>query len=449
MKGTGLAQLITSNKQRIIVGVGATGRSVAHYFADRGERFLVVDSQSAPPGLDAFHETFPDIPVETGELQTNTLLAASEIIISPGVPLSEPALVAAKQAGIPVIGDIELFAREAKAPIVAITGSNGKSTVTTLVGNMCIRAGKKTGVGGNLGTPALELLNPQAETYVLELSSFQLEAVERLNAEVAVVLNLSPDHMDRYASLIDYHSAKHRIFKGVHQVVVNRDDPLSQPLVSADIAQRSFGLQRPDINDFGLLAVDGENWLAKGSTPLMPVRQLGIKGSHNTSNALAALALGEAVGLPVQVMLQELREFTGLAHRCQTVATVNGVTFVNDSKATNVGATIAAIEGMQGQAKLVLIAGGQGKGQNFSDLGDAIAKHHVNVVLIGEDADQVASSIDGAHRSASLEEAVELAARLAAPDGLVLLSPACASFDMFSGFEERGSRFAEIVEGMR
>lgn len=451
MKGSDLAELITSNKRRIIVGLGVTGQSVARWLTRRGEPFVAVDSRDEPPGLAAFRQAFPDVPVETGGLRSETLLSGGEIIVSPGVPLSDPVLVAAREAGIPVVGDIELFAREADAPIIAITGSNGKSTVTTLVGQMCVRAGKQAGVGGNLGTPALDLLEMGNDVYVLELSSFQLEAVERLNATVAVVLNVTPDHLDRYPSLIEYHRAKHRIFKGVRKVVVNRDDPLTQPLVSTTVSQRGFGLRKPDLNDFGLLNVEGESWLGKGPLALLPQRELLIKGSHNTANALAALALGEAIGLPLAVMLDELRVFRGLPHRCQTVAEIGGITYINDSKATNVGAAVAAIKGLASSSKLVLIAGGQGKGQDFTELGEVAAQHLEAVVILGEDAERLATALTGTHvaRANSLEQAVALASNLAAPGGTVLLSPACASFDMFSNFAERGERFAAIVEALR
>lgn len=445
MQGRQLATLITSNKQRIVVGMGATGLSVARYLARRGEPCMVVDSRDDPPGLAELQQSLPDIPFAAGRLDPDLLQSGSEIIVSPGVPLSDPALAAAQQAGIPVTGDIELFARAAQAPVVGITGSNGKSTVTTLVGRMAARAGLKVAVGGNLGVPALDLLNDENELYVVELSSFQLEAVDRFNAAAAAVLNISPDHMDRYDSLVDYHRAKHRIFRGVKKVVVNRDDPLSRPLVSADIAQSSFGLGQPDLKDFGLITRAGEVWLAKGADRLMPAAELAIRGRHNIANALAGLALGEAAGLPLAAMLGELREFGGLPHRCQTVATIKGVTYVNDSKATNVGATIAAISGLAGPGKLVLVAGGQAKGQDFAELGKIVEQYAADVVLIGADAPQLAAAIDNSRRAATLEQAVALATELAVPEGIVLLSPACASFDMFSGFEERGQRFVEIV----
>ena len=394
--GVAVTQLIASSKLKMVVGIGTTGLSVARHLSQLGERFVMLDTRQNPPCLDQLKSEYPDVPVALGDLDIDSLEGADEIILSPGLSRQMPAVQAAIKLDVPVISDIELFARSADAPIIAITGSNGKSTVTTLVGEMCAAAGQKVGVGGNLGTPALELLDECSQLYVLELSSFQLESVYGLNAEVAVVLNVSPDHMDRYQSLLDYHQAKHRIFGGARQVVVNRADKLSVPLVSEKVKQWSFGLDRPDFAGFGLVEQDGESWLTYQFDRLMPEHELGIKGRHNTSNALAALALGSAVGLPIDIMLQVLREFRGLPHRCQTVLELNGVTYINDSKATNVGATLAAIQGFSssssagtnsaGANNLILIAGGQAKGQDFSPLASVLAGTVKQLVLLGEDA---------------------------------------------------------------
>jgi len=455
--GVAVTELIASSKLKMVVGIGATGLSVARHLSQLGERFVMLDTRKNPPCLSQLKSEFPDVPLALGELDVDSLEGADEIILSPGLSRQMPAVQAAIKLDVPVISDIELFARSANAPIIAITGSNGKSTVTTLVGEMCAAAGQKVGVGGNLGTPALELLDENSELYVLELSSFQLESVYGLNAEVATVLNVSPDHMDRYQSLLDYHQAKHRIFGGARQVVVNRADKLSVPLVSEKVKQRSFGLDRPDFSGFGLVEQDGESWLAYQFDRLMPETELGIKGRHNTSNALAALALGSAVGLPIDIMLQVLREFRGLPHRCQTILELSGVTYINDSKATNVGATLAAINGLVGGNNLILIAGGQSKGQDFSPLAPALVGTVKQLVLMGEDAsiinDAVISSaasggVDTVYAS-TLAEAVELGRRAATPGDIVLLSPACASFDMFSGFAERGDQFIAAVEGLR
>lgn len=460
--GVAVTQLIASSKLKMVVGIGTTGLSVARHLSQLGERFVMLDTRQNPPCLAQLKSEYPDVPVALGDLDIDSLEGADEIILSPGLSRQMPAVQAAIKLDVPVISDIELFARSADAPIIAITGSNGKSTVTTLVGEMCAAAGQKVGVGGNLGTPALELLDESSQLYVLELSSFQLESVYGLNAEVAVVLNVSPDHMDRYQSLLDYHQAKHRIFGGARQVVVNRADKLSVPLVSEKVKQWSFGLDRPDFAGFGLVEQDGESWLTYQFDRLMPESELGIKGRHNTSNALAALALGSAVGLPIDTMLQVLREFRGLPHRCQTVMELNGVAYINDSKATNVGATLAAIQGFSGSSlegtnNLILIAGGQAKGQDFAPLAPVLAGTVKQLVLLGEDAsiinDAVISSaasggVDTVYAT-NLTEAVELSHRAAAPGDIVLLSPACASFDMFSSFAERGDQFVSAVEGLR
>ncbi|WP_185268732.1 UDP-N-acetylmuramoyl-L-alanine--D-glutamate ligase [Halopseudomonas xiamenensis] len=442
--------LISTDKQRIIVGLGVTGLSVARYLAGRGLPFAVCDTRANPPGLDQLQRFAPMADLYLGELDADLLCSAGELIVNPGIALSTPAIQAALQAGVNVVGDIELFAREASAPVVAITGSNAKSTVTTLVGAMAEQAGKRVAVGGNIGTPALDLLDQQPELYVLELSSFQLETTQALNAEVATVLNISEDHMDRYTDLAAYHLAKHRIFRGARQVVVNRDDALSRPLVADQLTCWSFGLSRPDFKGFGLIEQDGEKWLAFEFKALLPVSELKIRGAHNQANALAALALGHAVGLPMPVMLQALREFAGLPHRCQWLGQYAGVDYYDDSKATNVGAALAAIEGLGGdlQGKQVLIAGGDGKGADFSALVAPVTRHCRAVVLLGRDA-PLLEQVLGAHvpvqRVDTLEQAVTAAAALARPGDAVLLSPACASLDMFRNFEERGRLFAAAV----
>ena len=442
--------LISTDKQRIIVGLGVTGLSVARYLAGRDLPFAVCDTRTNPPGLDKLKRFAPMADLYLGELDAQLLSSADELIVNPGIPLSTPAIQTAIQAGVKVVGDIELFARAVDAPIVAITGSNAKSTVTTLVGLMAEKAGRRVAVGGNIGTPALDLLDSKADLYVLELSSFQLETTEALNAEVATVLNISEDHMDRYADLGAYHLAKHRIFRGARQVVVNRDDALTRPLVADRLPCWSFGLGKPDFRGFGLIEQDGQKHLAFEFKALMPVSELKIRGAHNQANALAALALGHAVGLPMTAMLEALRDFPGLPHRCQWVGQHAGVDYYDDSKATNVGAALAAIEGFGDtlQGRQVLIAGGDGKGADFSPLCEPISRYCRAVVLLGRDADkleQVLKSHVPLQRVSSLDEAVNAAASLAQPGDAVLLSPACASLDMFANFEERGRLFAAAV----
>ncbi|WP_435605954.1 UDP-N-acetylmuramoyl-L-alanine--D-glutamate ligase [Pseudomonas knackmussii] len=443
--------LIASDQFRIVVGLGKSGMSLVRFLARQGTPFAVADTRENPPELVTLRSQYPQVEVRCGELDADFLCRAQELYVSPGLSLRTPALIEAAARGVRMSGDVDLFARHAKAPIVAITGSNAKSTVTTLVGEMAAAAGKRVAVGGNLGTPALDLLADDVELYVLELSSFQLETCERLNAAVATCLNVSEDHMDRYDGMADYHLAKHRIFRGAKQVVVNRADALSRPLIADSVPCWTFGTDKPDFKAFGLIEEDGEKWLTFQFEALLPVRELKIRGAHNHSNALAALALGHAVGLPFEPMLQTLREFAGLAHRCQWVGEREGVNYYDDSKATNVGAALAAIEGLGADidGKLVLLAGGDGKGADFSALREPVGKFCRAVVLLGRDAELVGAALgDDVNkvRVQTLDEAVRKAAELAQAGDAVLLSPACASLDMFKNFEERGRLFAKAVE---
>ncbi|WP_397451456.1 UDP-N-acetylmuramoyl-L-alanine--D-glutamate ligase [Pseudomonas sp. NA-150] len=442
--------LIASDHFRIVVGLGKSGMSLVRFLANRGVSFAVADTRENPPELATLRQQYPQVEVRCGELDVEFLCRADELYVSPGLALATPALQQAAARGVKLSGDIELFARNAKAPIVAISGSNAKSTVTTMVGEMAAAAGKRVAVGGNLGTPALDLLDDSVELYVLELSSFQLETTDDLRAEVATVLNVSEDHMDRYSGLPAYHLAKHRIFRGARQVVVNRQDALSRPLIGEGLPCWTFGLNKPDFHGFGLREENGEKYLAFQFDLLMPVRELKIRGAHNQANALAALALGHAVGLPFDAMLDSLRTFTGLTHRCQWLRERDGVSYYDDSKATNVGAALAAIEGLGADigGKLVLIAGGDGKGADFSALRAPVAAHCRAVVLLGRDAELVAQAVGEAVpliRVKTLEEAVQRAAEIAQDGDAVLLSPACASLDMFKNYEERGRLFAQAV----
>ena len=443
--------LIASDQFRIVVGLGKSGMSLVRFLAQQGVSFAVADTRANPPELATLRRDYPQVEVRCGELDVEFLCRADELYVSPGLALATPALQAAAARGVKLSGDIDLFARNAKAPIVAISGSNAKSTVTTLVGEMAAAAGKRVAVGGNLGTPALDLLSDDIELYVMELSSFQLETTNQLGAEVATVLNVSEDHMDRYSGLPAYHLAKHRIFRGARQVVVNRQDALTRPLMGEGLPCWTFGLSAPDFKAFGLREENGEKYLAFEFQNLMPVRELKVRGAHNQANALAALALGHAVGLPFDAMLSSLRSFTGLEHRCQWVRELDGVSYYNDSKATNVGAALAAIDGLGSDmdGKLVLIAGGDGKGADFSGLAESVAKYCRAVVLMGRDAPLIAAALGNAVPQVfvnSLDDAIEQSRSLARPGDAVLLSPACASFDMFKNYEERGQLFARAVE---
>ncbi|QKZ06675.1 UDP-N-acetylmuramoyl-L-alanine--D-glutamate ligase [Pseudomonas eucalypticola] len=445
--------LIASDQFRIVVGLGKSGMSLVRFLARRGVAFAVADTRANPPELATLRRDYPHVEVRCGDLDVEFLCRASELLVSPGLALATPALQQAAARGVKLSGDIELFARNAQAPIVAISGSNAKSTVTTLVGDMAAAAGKRVAVGGNLGTPALDLLADDVELYVLELSSFQLETTDQLNAEVATVLNISEDHMDRYSGLPAYHLAKHRIFRGARQVVYNRQDALTRPLMGEGLPCWTFGLNKPDFKAFGLREENGQKYLAFEFQNLMPVSELKIRGAHNQANALAALALGHAVGLPFEPMLAALRTFTGLAHRCQWLRERGGVNYYDDSKATNVGAALAAIEGLGADidGKLVLVAGGDGKGADFSSLQAPVAAHCRAVVLLGRDAERIAAVLGDSVplvRVKTLDEAVERCAALAQPGDAVLLSPACASLDMFKNYEERGRLFAQAVEGL-
>lgn len=433
----------------VIVGLGKTGLSCARYLRRMGVDLLVVDSRTEPPGLDALRHEMPDVQFVPGAFDGAMLSQAEMLVVSPGVAIEQPAIAAAMANGVPAIGDIELFARAARAPVVAITGSNGKSTVTTLVYEMARAAGRNVRVGGNLGTPALELLDEQEpDLYVLELSSFQLETTSSLKAAAATVLNISQDHLDRYRDMHAYIEAKRRIFIGARTWLINIDDPVLGNWCQPGSNCLRFGLGTPATRyDYGVREAQGQRWLARGEELLMPVSELKIAGMHNVANALAALALGDAVGLPVNDMCTALRQFRGLAHRCQWVAEESGVTWFNDSKATNVGAAVAAITGMPG--KVVLIAGGEGKGQDFSPLRPALAAKGRAVVLIGRDASQIKTALGDVVPTvfaANLGDAVSQARTLAQAGDAVLLAPACASFDMFNGYEDRGEQFVQTVE---
>ena len=433
----------------VIVGLGRTGISCARYLASRGWRLAVTDTRAAPPELAQLRALDAGIAVSLGELDTRLLAGADCVVASPGVSLQEPFFGAARKLGLEIVGDIELFARAAAAPVVGITGTNGKSTVTTLLGRMAARAGVNVRVGGNLGEPALELLDPQAELYVLELSSYQLETTDSLTCRAATVLNVSPDHLDRYADLAAYAAAKGRIFARCDTAVINLDDPLVMAMPRAAARTLSFSLRASIGADYAVASRAGQWWLMRREQPLLALAELKIQGLHNAANALAALALGEALALPLPVMLAELRSFAGLAHRSQWVADVNGVTYIDDSKGTNVGATLAAVAGMPGP--LLLILGGEGKSQDFTALAPAFRGKVRHALLIGRDAAQLESALRGVctvERATSLEAAVRAAAAVARAGDTVLLSPACASLDMFKDYAHRGAVFAAAVRGL-
>ena len=443
--------LIQRGGLKVVAGLGISGVSAVNFLHEKGYRVAVTDSRAVPPG----HDQIPaDVQTSFGQFDQDLLLSAEEIIISPGLDPKLPEIQAAIVKGIPVISEIQVLRRATDKPIVAITGSNAKSTVTTLIGLMAENAGKKVAVGGNLGRPALDLTKDDPELYILELSSFQLETTSNLNAEVAVVLNLSEDHLDRHGDMMGYHTAKHRIFQGVKKVVHNRDDSLTRPLVPDATPMQSFGLNAPDMNQYGVLReIDGTMWLARGRERLLKSSDMYMQGTHNVANALACLALGEAIDLPLESMLETLKTFKGLEHRCEFVKDVNGVRYYNDSKGTNIGATLAALDGLGAaievqQGKVAIILGGQGKGQDFTALRESLSKFAKVAVLIGEDRPVIEKAIEGTTtllHAESLAEAVALCQQNTQPNDVVLLSPACASFDMFSGYPQRGHQFVALV----
>lgn len=435
----------------VVLGLGATGLSCARHLAAQGHALLVLDSRTSPPARRRLAQEVPAAVVETGTLDAELPADTVCVVLSPGLSPELPLIDRARDRGLPVIGDIEIFAREARRPIAAVTGSNGKSTVTTMLVAMAEAAGRHVLAGGNLGTPALDLLaEPLPDFYALELSSFQLATTWSLHARTAVVLNISADHMDRHGSVEAYAAAKARIYAHADTAIINRDDHRVSAMPVDDARVSSFGMDSPAGQDFGVIVRDGQDWLARGDAPLMAAAQLGVPGRHNLANSLAALALGESLGLPMTAMLQALREYRGLAHRTQPVGDAVGMVWIDDSKATNVGAAVAAIEGLPGE--LLLIAGGDGKGADFGPLAEAMRGRGRAAVLLGQDADRLAAvlkNICPVIVVPDMSAAVGEAARRGVPGDTVLLSPACSSLDMFSSFAERGDMFAAAVRALK
>ncbi|WP_435955239.1 UDP-N-acetylmuramoyl-L-alanine--D-glutamate ligase [Dryocola sp. BD626] len=429
-------------KKVVIIGLGLTGLSCVDFFLARGVTPRVMDTRTSPPGLDKLPEA---VERHLGALNEDWLLAADLIIASPGIALAHPALSTAAEAGVEIIGDIELFCREAQAPIVAITGSNGKSTVTTLVGEMAKAAGVNVGVGGNIGLPALMLLEPNRELYVLELSSFQLETTLSLKAAAATILNVTEDHMDRYPfGLQQYRAAKLRVYENAAVCVVNADDALTMPVRGADERCISFGV---DVGDYHLNRQQGDTWLRVKGEKVLNTNEMKLVGQHNYTNALAALALADAVKLPRSSSLKALTTFTGLAHRFQLAWEHNGVRWINDSKATNVGSTEAALNGLRVDGTLHLLLGGDGKSADFSSLAQYLQGPNVRLYCFGRDGAELAAlRPEVAEQTETMAQAMELIGPRVKPGDMVLLSPACASLDQFKNFEQRGDLFARLAK---
>ena len=449
---------MVENIDTVIVGLGTTGLSVARYLSNQNHAFAVVDSRQTPPCADELLSLSNIQPAHHfGDFKTPLLMNAKQIIVNPGIAVSTSEIASAKAAGAEIVGDIELFCRDIKSsiPVIAITGSNGKTTVTTLLDLMAKESGIDVGTGGNIGTPALDLLvNPSKELFVLELSSYQLETTPSLQTLAAVILNISEDHLDRYENNIEqYAEAKALIYQNCQHVIYNREDEYSTRFAKQSNNKNlmSFGLDKPAADHYGLQLKDGVEWLAKGDELLMPVGEVKQVGKHNIANSLAALALGEMAGLKMSAMLKVLGQFAGMEHRTQWVSELNQVNFYNDSKGTNVGATLSALSGLSG--KTVLIAGGQGKGADFLPLQSVIFDKARAVVLIGQDAEKISSIIDSSipHSfAASMPEAVQQAYEYADKEAgdNVLLSPACASFDMYENYIKRGQVFIEAVQDL-
>lgn len=428
-------------KKVVIIGLGLTGLSCVDFFVARGVTPRVMDTRVVPPGLEKLPE---NVERWLGSLNDDWLQSADLIVASPGMALAHPSLMDAADAGVEIVGDIELFCREAQAPIVAITGSNGKSTVTTLVGEMAKAAGWAVGVGGNIGLPALMLLENPAQLYVLELSSFQLETTHSLRAAAATILNVTEDHMDRYPlGMQQYRAAKLRVYENAAVCVVNADDAMTMPVRGADKRCVSFGA---DVGDYHLNHQQGSVWLRVKGEKVLNTGEMHLVGQHNYTNALAALALADAVGLPRATSLKALTTFSGLPHRFQLVHEHNGVRWINDSKATNVGSTEAALNGLQVKGTLWLLLGGDGKSADFSALTRYLQGDRIRTYCFGRDGAALAAlRPEIAVQTQTMAEAVQQIAAKVQPGDLVLLSPACASLDQFKNFEQRGDMFAQLA----
>ncbi|MGC6323783.1 UDP-N-acetylmuramoyl-L-alanine--D-glutamate ligase [Pasteurella multocida] len=426
------------NKKVTVIGLGKTGLSCVDFLLAKQADVRVIDTRTQPAGAEQLAK---NVPLHTGSLNQQWLLESDLIIISPGLAVKTPEIQTALAAGIEVIGDIELFCREAKKPIIAITGSNGKSTVTSLVAHMVNAAGLKVGMGGNIGIPALSLLEQAHDMYVLELSSFQLETTYSLKATSATVLNISEDHMNRYVDLEDYRQAKLKIYHHAQTAVINAEDALT----AMDGLKNgvSFG---EDNADYWLKTEKGRSYLMAKDERVLACDEMKLVGRHNYMNALAAIALAQAAGIPLESIRRALREFNGLDHRFQLTHFAHGVRWVNDSKATNVGSTVAALTGLQLNGTLHLLLGGDGKGADFSELASLINQPNIICYCFGQDGEQLAALSPRSQRFSTMEEAINALRPTLSAGDMVLLSPACASLDQFSSFEQRGDEFTRLAK---
>lgn len=444
-----MSQLIASSNRYLVIGFGLTGLSIARHLSRNGLPFVWADSRSAPPGLDAVRAEFPNVELLLGDFDFDLFGGFSHIYVSPGLDLRGAGWQSLRQQGVSISSDIELFLAENTARVIAITGSNGKSTVTDWLAATLTAGGSTAIAAGNIGRPVLELLDSaySFDYVVLELSSFQLDLIDRLNAEVAVLLNLTPDHLDRHGSMVEYHRAKQRVFYGAKAILSNRADLLSKPPLPTGVPHSSFGLNDPDIGHWGLRVKDEQKWLSYGLTPILPATSLSLVGDHNIANALTVLGLISLLKLPVADYLDGLCRYRGLAHRCEWVNEIRGVRFINDSKATNLGATQAALEGFSDVDKWVLV-GGDSKGAKLSQWRALFAATHSKAIVYGKDADDIAAALGtlSVAKVDTLEEAFAIAVSQADAGEIVILSPACASLDQFSNFEARGDYFKQLVQ---
>lgn len=440
----------------VIIGLGKTGLSCAKYCVEHGVSFAVTDSRSSPPGLMALKKLAPQAQLALGKLSSTLIRQATTLLVSPGIATDDPTIIDFINDNVDVIGDVELFMRQVTQPVIAITGSNGKTTVTTLVGEMMKQADRQVAVAGNIGLPVLEVLSANVDSYVLELSSFQLESTPSIHSHIAVLLNICEDHLDRYPDVSSYLEAKKHIFDHCQTAIVCRHDHRLYPDNSA-LPLITFGLDAPQSGHFGVVDYHGQQYLAycltQGQKRLLPLSQLALSTDHQLLNIIAALAIGHAAGLEMVLMLSVISHFTELPHRCQLVDEFAGVRWYNDSKATNVAATISALSGLgkRCDGKIVLIAGGQDKGMDFSPLKPVVQQFARKVIVIGEMARQLQIQLAGivdVEQVNNLEQAVSLAELTARRGDAVLLSPACSSLDMFDNFEHRGETFIQLVKSL-
>lgn len=438
-----------SDNLHLIIGLGSTGFSCVRYLVSKNIPVVVVDNRDNPPKLAECQKAFPAVAIHLGKFSEHIFSQAKTVVVSPGVSLEEPCIKQCIQHHIPVIGDVELFARDAKAPIIAITGSNGKSTLTTLMGELIQQAGKKVIVCGNIGLPVLDtIMQMVPDYYVVELSSFQLDTTYSLHAKVAVVINVSPDHMDRYATLNDYLQSKQHIYKNCDYAVVNTDEKNIWEKCSFKNTPIEFTLENPSNNQFGLR----DHYLCYGDKKLISVSDLILQERHNNQNYLAALAIGFILQLPMNTMLETIKNFSGLAHRCQLVKSENGIAWYNDSKATNVGAAIAVIESIAKRTpkRLILIAGGDSKHADLTPLQNIVKKYVSHVILLGRDAPLLQAVLQDCVAITcvtTMHEAVMFAKKMVQPGDVVLLAPACASLDQYENYMARGNDFMQAVIG--